>query len=105
MVFRQYDGSQLAYVFYSAVNKRDLTFATGKIQNYWTSPIPTDPDLPIGCEFSGLTCGRRVMGIVEFGSIGLQVQTDPYYTWEIPESWSLEDATTVPLLYAIVRTV
>lgn len=76
--------------------------ATGKIQNYWISSVPTDPELQIGFEFSGTSCGKRVMGILEFGAISLQVYTDPDFTWEIPENWSLEDAATVPVVYAMV---
>lgn len=101
--FRHYPGSKLANVFYSAVNPLDFNYATAMVQNYNTI-IPTDPELLLGNEFSGTSCGKRIMGLIEFGAISLQVQTDPEYTWEIPDEWNLEDAATVPLIHTMVRT-
>lgn len=79
----------------------DLLYATAKLQNYNTA-VPTDPELLLGYEYSGIVSGKRIMGLVEFGGISLQVQTDPEYIWEVPNNWSLEDAATVPLSYALV---
>lgn len=77
-------------------------YASGKIQNFESSPVPTDPDLLIGYEFSGICNGKRIMGILEFGAISLEVEIDPLYTWEVPIKWTLEDASTVPVQYAMV---
>lgn len=75
--------------------------ATSKIQNYNTT-IPTDPDFRLGYEYSGVASGKKVMGLLEFGSMSIDVKTDPEYTWEIPDDWSLQDAATIPLNYAMV---
>ncbi|XP_069687554.1 fatty acid synthase-like isoform X2 [Periplaneta americana] len=49
-------------------------------------------------EFSGCSeSGQRLMGVA---SASTQVLA-PHLTWCVPESWSLEDAATVPLAYAI----
>lgn len=76
-------------------------YATAKLQNYSTA-VPTDQELLLGYEYSGLCSGRRIMGLSEFGGISLQLYTLPEYTWEIPDEWSMEDAATIPLLHAMV---
>nr|CAD7203852.1 unnamed protein product [Timema douglasi] len=44
--------------------------------------------------------GKRVMSIVQNPRNVSQNSLDPYLTWDIPESWSLEDAATVPWAYS-----
>uniref|UniRef100_A0A7R9FHM4 oleoyl-[acyl-carrier-protein] hydrolase n=1 Tax=Timema tahoe TaxID=61484 RepID=A0A7R9FHM4_9NEOP len=52
-------------------------------------------------EISGVTDdGRRVMSVVQNNEDISQKYLDTYLTWDIPDSWSLEDAATVPLAYA-----
>lgn len=34
--------------------------------------------------------------------LATSVLTDPLFTWEVPDEWSLEDAATVPIVYATV---
>nr|CAD7443779.1 unnamed protein product [Timema bartmani] len=52
-------------------------------------------------ELSGtLEDGRRVMSIVQNTKDPIHNSLDPYLTWDIPESWSLEDAATVPWAYS-----
>ncbi|CAG2056923.1 unnamed protein product, partial [Timema podura] len=45
--------------------------------------------------------GRRVMSIVQNTKDPIHNSLDPYLTWDIPESWSLEDAATVPWAYSM----
>jgi len=60
----------------------------------------------IGCEFSGYDKRqRRVMGLVEYGALATLVAADPKLLWEVPASWNLEQAATVPLFYATVRNM
>lgn len=55
----------------------------------------------LGVEYSGIDkFGKRVMGIIEYGAMANKCSSDPGITWEIPDSWSLEDAATVPYVYA-----
>uniref|UniRef100_A0A7R9PJ00 oleoyl-[acyl-carrier-protein] hydrolase n=1 Tax=Timema genevievae TaxID=629358 RepID=A0A7R9PJ00_TIMGE len=52
-------------------------------------------------ELSGVTDdGRRVMSVVQNNEDVSQTYLDNYLTWDIPDSWSLEEAATVPLAYA-----
>nr|CAD7413132.1 unnamed protein product [Timema poppensis] len=52
-------------------------------------------------EIAGVTDdGRRVMSVVQNNEDVSQKNLDTYLTWDIPDSWSLEDAATVPLAYA-----
>nr|CAD7415985.1 unnamed protein product [Timema poppensis] len=53
-------------------------------------------------ELSGVTDdGTRFMSVVQNKAVITEQSLDPYLTWEIPDSWSMEDAATVPLAYAI----
>ena len=43
--------------------------------------------------------GRRVMGVAQ-KAIATQVSTPSYLLWDVPSSWSLAEAATVPVAYA-----
>lgn len=52
-------------------------------------------------EFSGrLKDGTRVMGILPAQALATSVVCNREYTWKVPDSWSLADAATVPVVYA-----
>lgn len=42
------------------------------------------------------------MGITTFKQMSAQIKYDALLSWPVPSSWSIEDATTVPLIYAMV---
>uniref|UniRef100_A0A6P7F9W8 oleoyl-[acyl-carrier-protein] hydrolase n=1 Tax=Diabrotica virgifera virgifera TaxID=50390 RepID=A0A6P7F9W8_DIAVI len=94
--------SEMVYVYYSALNFRDVMVALGKV------PIDSNDNVPtkssgMGLEFSGISAsGKRIMGFVNGDALALQVQYDPYFTWEIPNDWSLREACTIPCVYATV---
>ncbi|KAJ8720391.1 hypothetical protein PYW07_012434 [Mythimna separata] len=55
-----------------------------------------------GMDFSGIDRhGDRVMGLVPGGALGSTVEADSSLLWPVPEHWSLQDAATVPLPYAV----
>ncbi|KAL0867562.1 hypothetical protein ABMA27_008331 [Loxostege sticticalis] len=55
-----------------------------------------------GMDFSGVTDrGVRVMGIVPSGAAAKRVRVLPNLLWPVPEHWTLEEAATVPLPYAL----
>ncbi|CAG9830405.1 unnamed protein product [Diabrotica balteata] len=92
--------SELVYVYYSALNFKDVMIALGKIPIDCNDIVPTKSS-GIGLEFSGVTAsGKRIMGFVNGDGLALQVQCDPYFTWEIPNEWTLRDACTIPCVYA-----
>lgn len=89
-------------IFYAALNFKDIMLATGKIilnSNFESSTVPSTK---IGLEFSGLASGKRVMGMCNYGGIGLHGKTFKNMIWEIPNHWTLEEAATVPTVYATV---
>ena len=58
-----------------------------------------------GLEFSGRDSrGRRVMGMVAARSLATTVLADPAFLWEVPSNWSLEQASSVPVVYGTVST-
>ncbi|CAG7723467.1 unnamed protein product, partial [Allacma fusca] len=92
------NNSSLCKVSYAALNFRDVMLATGKL------PVDASSghqDCILGFEFSGLDqAGQRVMGILSSKGLATSVLANPEFLWEIPENWSLEDAATVPIVYA-----
>lgn len=57
----------------------------------------------LGFEFSGRdSSGRKVMGMVAANSLATTVVADLGFLWEIPEKWSLEEASTIPVVYGTV---
>lgn len=62
-------------------------------------------DCILGLEFAGVrrgSNGQRAMGLVAAGGLATSVKADPLLTWSVPASWSLQDASTVPVVYATV---
>ncbi|KAJ3619939.1 hypothetical protein MTP99_003942 [Tenebrio molitor] len=93
----------LIYNYYSAINFKDIMLASSRIS---ADPVMTDrieQKCLIGFEFAGLDPkGRRVMGIVDSRAIATHVRGDSQFLWAVPESWSLEDAATIPVVYSTV---
>lgn len=57
----------------------------------------------LGLEYSGTSSdGHRYMGICGSKAMASMVDGDEHLMWPVPESWSLEDAATVPVVYATV---
>lgn len=57
----------------------------------------------MGLEFSGRDSkGKRVMGMVAARSLATTVLADPTFLWEIPANWTLEQASSVPVVYGTV---
>ncbi|CAL1290486.1 unnamed protein product [Larinioides sclopetarius] len=99
--FKESAGSILCHVYYAPLNFRDVMLATGKL------PADALPgglalhDCILGLEFSGrLGNGQRVMGLVPAKGLATTVAADPSFMWEVPDGWSLEEASTVPVAYS-----
>ncbi|KAI1292131.1 Fatty acid synthase [Halotydeus destructor] len=93
---------QLAQVYYASLNFRDVMLATGKLP---PDELPDDmalQDCILGLEFSGRDAtGHRVMGMVPCRALATTVVLrDPDFIWPIPDRWSMEEAATVPVVYA-----
>ncbi|KAG8446408.1 hypothetical protein GDO86_014021 [Hymenochirus boettgeri] len=92
---------QLCKVYYASLNFRDIMLATGKLP---PDAIPGDLALQqcmLGMEFSGRDpAGKRVMGLLPAKGLATVVDADYRFLWEVPDDWSLEEAATVPVVYA-----
>ncbi|KAM9837458.1 fatty acid synthase [Aulostomus maculatus] len=92
---------QLCRVYYSSLNFRDIMLATGKLP---PDAIPGDLALQqcmLGMEFSGRDpAGRRVMGLLPAKGLATCVDADKRFLWDVPSSWTLEQAASVPVVYA-----
>ncbi|XP_071034019.1 fatty acid synthase [Parasteatoda tepidariorum] len=93
--------SVLCQVYYAPLNFRDVMLASGKLP---PDAIPGDlvlQDCILGLEFSGrLTNGKRVMGLVPAKGLATTVAADPDFVWDVPDEWTLEEASTVPVAYS-----
>ncbi|KAH7948759.1 hypothetical protein HPB49_002004 [Dermacentor silvarum] len=91
----------LCSVYYAPLNFRDIMLATGKLPPDALPGNLATSDCVLGLEFSGRDPkGRRVMGSVAAQGMATAVAADPGFLWEVPESWSLEEASTVPVAYS-----
>lgn len=94
-------GQILCSVYYAPVNFRDIMLATGKLP---PDALPGElavSDCVLGLEFSGRDPqGRRVMGQIPAEGLATSVIVDPVFLWEVPDSWTLEQASTVPVAYS-----
>ncbi|KAJ8887678.1 hypothetical protein PR048_013896, partial [Dryococelus australis] len=93
-------GLELVHIYYSALNFRDVMTATGKITAEVVAEGRLNQECIQGLEFSGRDSnGRRLMGMVTSDAIATMIYGDPVMMWEIPDTWTLEDAATVPVVY------
>lgn len=91
----------LCSVYYAPLNFRDIMLATGKLPPDALPGNLATSDCVLGLEFSGRDPkGRRVMGAVSSEGMATALAADPGFLWEVPESWSLEEASTVPVAYS-----
>lgn len=61
-------------------------------------------DCILGLEFSGRNSqGKRVMGMLAARGLATSVLADPGFLWEVPSKWTLEQASTIPVVYGTVR--
>ncbi|NXP54355.1 FAS synthase, partial [Heliornis fulica] len=92
---------QLCKVYYASLNFRDIMLATGKlspdaIPGNWASQ-----QCMLGMEFAGRDlAGRRVMGLLPAKGLATIVDCDKMFLWEVPKNWTLEEAASVPVVYA-----
>ncbi|NXR31789.1 FAS synthase, partial [Zosterops hypoxanthus] len=91
----------LCKVYYASLNFRDIMLATGKLS---PDAIPGNWALQqcmLGMEFSGRdTAGRRVMGLLPAKGLATVVDCEKRFLWEVPKNWTLEEAASVPVVYA-----
>ncbi|XP_065336360.1 fatty acid synthase-like [Cloeon dipterum] len=100
---QNFGDKNLYHIYFSALNFRDVMTATGKLAVEVIAPDRRSQDCVQGLEFSGRDAeGRRVMGLVNSGALANLVLADPLLVWDVPPSWTLEEAATVPAVYCTV---
>ncbi|CAL4149895.1 unnamed protein product [Meganyctiphanes norvegica] len=90
----------LCHINYAPLNFRDVMLATGKLP---PDALPGDlamKECILGLEFVGTSNDERVMGLVAAGGLATSVKGDPLLTWKVPKSWKMQEAATVPVVYA-----
>lgn len=93
---------QRCQIYYAPLNFRDIMLATGKLP---PDALPGElalQDCIFGLEFAGRDSqGKRVMGCVPAQGFATSILVDdPEFLWPIPDAWSMEEAATVPVVYA-----
>lgn len=59
-------------------------------------------DCLLGIEFSGWCSpnNKRVMGLCSAKALATTVRADERFLWDVPESWTMSEAATVPVVYS-----
>lgn len=94
---------ELCTVYYAPINFRDVMLSSGKLA---ADALPGDlatQDCILGLEFSGRdSTGKRVMAMVQAKSLATTCVAQRNMIWDIPETWTMEQASTVPCVYSTV---
>uniref|UniRef100_A0A6B2E4Y7 Fatty acid synthase n=1 Tax=Phlebotomus kandelakii TaxID=1109342 RepID=A0A6B2E4Y7_9DIPT len=94
---------ELCTVYYAPVNFRDVMLSSGKLA---ADALPGDlaqQDCILGLEFSGRdTKGNRIMAMVSAKSLATTCVVQKNMLWRVPDSWTLEQASTIPCVYSTV---
>ena len=60
-------------------------------------------DCILGMEFSGRNSeGNKVMGLLPAKGLATTVDVDQRFLWDVPDTWTLEEAASVPVVYTTV---
>ncbi|XP_015113130.1 fatty acid synthase [Diachasma alloeum] len=87
-------------IVYSSINFKDIMLATGKLTPEIFVKSRSAAECVLGIEYAGIkTDGSRVMGMVLCRAMTNILNYDPTLAWNVPDSWTLKDAATVPCVY------
>ncbi|CRK93737.1 CLUMA_CG007265, isoform A [Clunio marinus] len=93
----------LCTVYFAPINFRDVMLSSGKLA---ADALPGDlaqQDCILGLEFSGRDSnGRRIMAMVQAKSLATTCVAQKNMMWEIPDNWTMEQASTIPCVYSTV---
>ncbi|GJQ79757.1 hypothetical protein Trydic_g23234 [Trypoxylus dichotomus] len=99
------EDEEIVYVYYSALNFKDLMTASGKILPEVITRNRFDLECVQGFEFAGRNSkGERVVGMGVTGALATLVQCKKLL-FRIPDHWTMEDAATVIVVYGTVVEV
>ncbi|KAH8377960.1 hypothetical protein KR093_008108 [Drosophila rubida] len=90
-------------VYYAPLNFRDIMLASGKLGVDALPGNLAHQDCVLGLEFAGRDShGQRIMAMVPAKSLATYCLANKNLLWNIPDNWSMEEAATVPCVYATV---
>lgn len=93
--------TELCSVYYAPLNFRDIMLASGKLPPDALPGNLANQDCILGLEFSGRNSkGQRIMAMVPARGLATTVVADTGFMWPVPDKWTLEEASTVPVAYA-----
>ncbi|XP_018312237.1 fatty acid synthase [Mycetomoellerius zeteki] len=95
----------LVHIVYSSLNFKDIMLATGKLLISQETILKGRlfQYVPLGMEYAGWDAnGQRVMGIRDTDCIANVVEKNENLCWNIPDTWTFEEAATVPCVYSTV---
>lgn len=80
----------------------DMLFANGSWMPYFNVDTANQGAF-LGREFAGRDAkGKRVFGLVPGSALATHVLADSSTLWEVPDKWTLEQASTISLAYVLV---
>ncbi|CAO1315088.1 unnamed protein product [Diamesa serratosioi] len=99
----RYPDATMVKISYASLNFRDVMLATGKLNTEVFGSTRLDQLCVLGFEYSGVTNqGKRILGLALSGALCSYAETIPDLLWNCPESWTLEEAASVPCVYGTV---
>lgn len=79
--------------------------ATGRLAVEVFGTNRLEQECILGFEFAGVNQqGERVMGTVISGAMATQIVPAQNLTWRVPDTWTLREAATCPVVYVTVYT-
>lgn len=99
---QEHPGRELCTVYYTPVNHMDVLFANGSWLPFFNNDVAGQGSY-LGREFAGRDAqGRRVFGLVSGSGMATHVVADSATLWQVPDQWTLEQASTVSVAYVLV---
>jgi len=96
-----YPGRELCTVYYAPLNHMDVLFAERSWLPFFNTDT-ADQGAFLGREFAGRNAkGQRVFGLVSGSALATHVLADSSTLWEVPDKWTLEQASTVSVAYVL----
>ncbi|KAL4113184.1 hypothetical protein QTP88_016854 [Uroleucon formosanum] len=96
-----YPGRELCTVYYAPLNHMDVLFAERSWLPFFNTDT-ADQGAFLGREFAGRNVkGQRVFGLVSGSALATHVLADSSTLWEVPDKWTLEQASTVSVAYVL----
>lgn len=75
---------------------RLIQFISLNLEDETINPLIKDNTVG-NIDYSGIDSdGNRIMGLARFDEDSSEIMVDPIFKWIVPESWSLNEAATVP---------